>query len=73
MSALSEARPVAYIRRDVAVHLVEPVSRDLLLEKVKFALEYWTYRRNPVASPAYGKCRVCPHIKVCPFRPPVVR
>ena len=73
LSVLDKAKPVAHIRRGVALHLVEYESEDMLLRQIEYAVDYWTYRRNPVASPAYDKCRICPHNRVCPFRPPAVR
>ncbi len=73
LKAMQRARPIAQIRRGVVLHHVDQVPDSKLLENIKHALDYWTYRRNPIAMPEYNKCRICQHSRVCPFRHPLLR
>ncbi len=68
LSAADRANPVTYVKRGVAVHSVKLRENNDLIRHIDYAIDYWTYRRNPTPAPAHDKCKVCPHSKTCPFR-----
>jgi len=51
--------------RDLVVYRVK-VDKEKLSSIIKWALDYWLYRRNPTARPG-NSCRSCQHVRSCPF------
>ncbi len=55
--------------RGVVIHRVCDDALGEDVDKViRWALEYWLYRRNPVPRPSPNKCRTCIHSRECTFR-----
>ncbi len=51
--------------RDIVIYRVK-IDKAKLREVIMWALDYWLYRRNPVARPG-TYCRNCQHMPRCPF------
>ncbi len=57
----------AFIDKNVVLHKVEFEDDFLIERQLDFALGYWLNRRNPIARPCLGLCRICEHRRICGF------
>ncbi|MCD6208930.1 MAG: hypothetical protein J7J67_01930 [Thermoproteales archaeon] len=42
-------------------------DRDYVLEKVRWAKDYWLMRRQPIPTKRPNKCRTCVYRSKCPY------
>ncbi len=59
---------IVKVGKDVVVHKINTSDCQTIENIIRWALEYWLYKRNPLPKPSPTKCKGCIHNRICNFK-----
>ena len=60
------------VKRDVLFYKINGINFSEIKDILINCLEYWLYKRNPIARPDKLKCINCEHFKICNFAKTII-